>query len=71
MTNFELMPAKVRSLPNKSATFTWSWASHARPHPDNRQQRLNALLYLEQLAKATVTESASSFTLSCYATPQK
>lgn len=58
MTTLAMMPAKARSLPLDSDTIAWSWADHARPHPDNQRQRLNALLYLEQLGKATVGESA-------------
>ena len=50
------MKARVRSKPLNPATVTWAWASHVRPHPDNQQQRLNALLYLEQLGRTTVTQ---------------
>ena len=53
------------------AEITFSWADHARPHPDNQRQRLNALLYLEQLGKATVGESAPISELPRHAFAQK
>ena len=50
-------PQALKKSPRPTpAEVTFSWADHVRPHPDNQQQRLNALLYLEQLGRTTVTQ---------------